>query len=117
MASILNYSKRQNTVDASTFDTELVAICILIEMTIDLRYKLRMFGVPFDGPCNVFCNNEVVKKSTMRAESAFKKKHLSITYHEAREAVAYGIMLVFYEKNLITLTYSQKYLIILTEKE
>ena len=71
---------------------------VLVEMLIGLRYKLRMFGVPLDRPCNVFCDNEAVTKSTMRAGSTLKKKHISIAYHQAREAVAGGIMLVFYEK-------------------
>ena len=66
-------------------------------MLIALRYKLRMFGVPIDGPCNVFCDNQSVTNSSMRAESTLKKKHLSIAYHQAREAVACGVMLVFYE--------------------
>ena len=45
-----------------------------------------------------FCDNEAVTKSTMRAESTLKKKHIYIAYHQAREAVAGGIMLVYYEK-------------------
>ena len=57
-----------------------------------------MFGVPIDGPCNVFCDNESVMKSTMITEYTLKKKHLSIAYHKIREAVAAGIMFVFYER-------------------
>ena len=72
---------------------------ILVEMLIALRYKLRMFGVRIDGPCNVFCDNESVTKSTMRAESTLKKKHLSIAYHQSREAVACGVMLVFHKRS------------------
>ena len=67
-------------------------------MLIGLRYKLRMFGVPLDGPCNVFCDNGAVTKSSMNAETTLKKKHISISYHQAREAVAGGILLIFYEK-------------------
>ena len=37
-------------------------------------------------------------KSTMMAESTLKKKHLSIAYHKSREAVAAGVMIVFYDK-------------------
>jgi len=98
MAPLMTFSKRQNTVEASTFGAEFVAMRVLVEMLIGLRYKLRMFGIPLDGPCNVFCDNEAVTKSTMRAESTLKKKHISIAYHQAREAVAGGIMLVFYER-------------------
>ena len=34
----------------------------------------------------------------MRAEPTLKKKHISMAYHQAREAVAGAMMLVFYEK-------------------
>ena len=97
MAPLITYSKRQNTVEASTFGAEFVAMRVLVEMLIGLRYKLRMFGVPLDGPCNVFCDNEAVTKSSMNAETTLKKKHISISYHQAREAVAGGILLIFYE--------------------
>jgi len=29
-------------------------------MLVALRYKLRMFGVPTDGPANIFCDNNGV---------------------------------------------------------
>jgi hypothetical protein len=30
---------------------------IAIEIIEAMRYKLRMFGIPIDGPANVFCDN------------------------------------------------------------
>jgi len=47
-APIMRYSKRQNTIEASTFGSEFVALRIATEMNEGLRYKLRMFGVPLD---------------------------------------------------------------------
>jgi hypothetical protein len=38
------YSKRQNTVETSTYGSELVAARIAIKMIIEYRYKLRMMG-------------------------------------------------------------------------
>jgi hypothetical protein len=58
-----------------------------IELIEALRYKLRMFGVPIDGPTNIFCDNETVTKNTTLPESTLKKKHHSIAYHQCREAV------------------------------
>ena len=98
MAPLKWFSKRQNTCEASTFGSEFVAMRILVEMLIGLRYKLRMFGIPIDGPYNVFYDNEAFSKSSMLAENTLKKKHLSIAFHQSREAVAAGVMLVFYEK-------------------
>jgi len=99
MAPKIWFSKRQNTVEVSTFSSEFVAIRILVEMIVALRYKLRMFGVPIDGPCNVCCDNKSVTKSSMRAESTLKKRHLSISYHQSREAVACGVMLLLFERS------------------
>jgi hypothetical protein len=59
-----------------------------VEIIEALRYKLRMFGVPIDGPTNIFCDNKAVTKNTTLPESTLKKKHHSIAYHGCREAVA-----------------------------
>ncbi len=99
MAPIMWISKRQNTVESSTFGSEFVALRTLVETLIGLRYKLRMFGVPILGPCNVFCDNEPVTNAAMSADSSLKRKHVSISYHQAREAVAAGVMLVYYEQS------------------
>ena len=59
-----------------------------------LRYKLQIFGIPIEGPTNVFCNNEAVFKNTSIPYSTLKKKHTSMCYHQAREAVAARTMQV-----------------------
>jgi hypothetical protein len=46
-----------------------------------------MFGIPIDGPTNVYCDNEAVTKNAIYPESTFKKKHNSIAYHHIREAI------------------------------
>ena len=60
MAPIYWFSKRQNTVESSTYSSEFVALRIAAEKIIALRYKLRMFGIPIEGSANVFCDNEAV---------------------------------------------------------
>ena len=66
-----------------------------MELVEALRYKLRMFGIPIEGPTNVFCDNdEAVTKNTIFPESTLKKKHNSIAYHRSREAVAAGTIRV-----------------------
>ena len=89
-APVMWYSKRQNTVEASTFGSEFQAMKNAIELIESLRYKLRMFEVPIDGPTNIFFDNEAVTKSTKMPDSTLKKKHHSIAYHRCREAVAAG---------------------------
>ena len=89
-APIIWHSKRQNTVKASTFGSEIVAMKNAIELIKALRYKLRMFGVPIEGPTNIFCDNEAVTRNCSEPTSTLKKKHHSIAYHRNREAVAAG---------------------------
>ena len=93
-APIIWHSKRQNTVEASTFGSEFQAMKNAVELTEALRYKLRMFGVPLHMATNIFCDNEAVYKNTTLPESTLKKKHHSIAYHRCREAVAAGTVRV-----------------------
>ena len=93
-APIIWFSKKQNTVEAATFGSEFVALRICKEMIVALRYKLRMFGVPIEGPANVFCDNRGVVKNVSIPESTLMKKHNAINYHAVREAVAAGILRV-----------------------
>ena len=93
-APVLWFSKRQNTVESSTFGSEFVAMRIAIEMIEGLRYKLRMMGVEIQGACNVFCDSNAVVLNSTVPESMLKKKHAAINYHRAREAIAAGVIRV-----------------------
>jgi hypothetical protein len=88
------FSKRQNSVEASTFGSEFTAMKNAVEMIEALRYKLRMFGVPIEGPTNIFCDNGVVCANATRPKSTLTKKHHNIAYHRSREAVAAGTVRV-----------------------
>ena len=90
-------SRRQNTVETSTFGSEFVALRTARDLIIAMRYKLRMFGVPIDGPAQVFCDNQGVVKNTSIPESVLTKKHNAINYHAVREAAAAGILRVHKE--------------------
>jgi len=52
-APIIWYSKCQNTVEASSFGSEYIALRTCTEMVEALRYKLRCFGVSLEGPADV----------------------------------------------------------------
>jgi len=56
--SIMWYSKTQNTVESSTFDSEFVAMRICVELIESLQYDLRMHGVPIEGLTDIFCDNK-----------------------------------------------------------
>ena len=91
-APIIFYSKRQNSVETSTFGAEFTACRQAVELLKGLRYKLRMFGVPIDGATCMYCDNEAVYKNIAYPTSVLKKKMHSVSYHFCREAVAADIV-------------------------
>ena len=93
------YCKRQNTVESSTYGSELVAARIAVELIMEVRYRLRMIGIPIEGPSALLIDNESVVKNTTLPSSTLKKKHNAIAYHKVREAVASGIIRVAHVKS------------------
>ena len=81
-------------VESSTFGSEFVAMRQAIDLIDGLRYKIRMMGIPLEGPMNVYCDNDSVVRSSTSPESTLKKKHDSINYHRSREAQAAGYIRV-----------------------
>jgi hypothetical protein len=116
-APILPYRKIQNTVESATFGSELVAMRVVRDLIVAMRIKLKCFGIPIDGPCDVFSDNEAVFKNVSKPESTLTKKHNAINYHICREAAAAGIMRVAKEDTTTNIadaltklmSYSKKY--------
>ena len=95
---IISNSKKQNTVETSTFSSEFIALRIVVEKVIALRYIVRMFGILLDSPVQVFCDSESVMNNRVCPESRLNKKYLSCVYHKARESIAVGTILLFFER-------------------
>jgi hypothetical protein len=93
-APVIWFSNRQNSAEASAFGSEFTAIKSAVETTEAMRCKLRVFGVPMDGPRNIFCDDGAVCVNTTRPDSTLSKKHHSIACHRCREAVAAGTVRV-----------------------
>jgi hypothetical protein len=86
------YTKRQKTVETSTYGSELVAARIAVELMLEVRYKLRMLGVPLETTSMMVGDNMSVILNTTLPSSMLKKKHNAIAYHRVREAVAARII-------------------------
>ena len=89
---IRTISKRQATVETSTYGSELVAARVATDCAIEFRYVLRMLGVPVDGPVLMLGDNNSVVLNTTVPSSVLKKKHNAIAYHRVREAIAAKIV-------------------------
>ena len=95
-APIMWYSKRQNTVETSTYGSELVAMRLAVDMIKALKYKLWMFGIEImDEEVKIYGDNNSVILNTSVPESTLKKKHHSVNYNYVREAVAAGTALLY----------------------
>jgi hypothetical protein len=81
-------SKKQTSVESSSFGSEFVAMKQLCEYVRGLRYKLRMMGIPVLGPAFIQGDNQSVLANATIPESTLKKKSQSIAYHFVREGAA-----------------------------
>jgi hypothetical protein len=94
-------SKRQKTVETSTYGPELVAsrVATEAELILEVRYILRSLGAALDGPELMLGDNMSVVLNTTVASIVLKKKHNAIAYHRVREAIVARIMRFAYIKS------------------
>ena len=57
-----------------------------------LGYKFIYFGIPVEGPAEVFFDNISVSKNSSMKTSVLNKIHNSMCYHMVGEAQAVGII-------------------------
>jgi hypothetical protein len=87
-APIYWLSKKQTSVETSSFGSEFIAMKQCCEYLRGLRYKLRMMGIPCEGPAYIQGDNQSVLANTTIPDSTLKKKSQSIAYHLVREGAA-----------------------------
>ena len=87
-APILWTSKKQLSIETSTYGSEFTAMKQYCECLLWLRYKLAMMGIPCKYPSFIFRDNKSVLVNAAIPHSALKKKSCSISYHYIREGVA-----------------------------
>ena len=80
-APIYWWSKKQNSVESSSFGSEFIAMKQCCEYVCGLRYKLRMMGISCDDPMFIYGDNQSVLANTTIPDSTLKKKSQSIAYH------------------------------------
>ena len=89
---VLWLSKRQGAIATSTYAAEFMALRHGAEEIIHLRYMLQCLGVPVTQPSNLFGDNLGVIQNASNVDAELKKKHVSISFHVVREAIAARIM-------------------------
>ena len=74
-------SKKQKTIETSSFGSEFIAMKQCTEYVRGLRYKLRIIGIFCIGPTLIYGDNQAVLSNTTIPHSVLKKKSNSIAYH------------------------------------
>ena len=85
-------SKRQKVIAGSTYEAEFLALRAAIDEVRGIRYLMRSMGVRVVKGARVLGDNEGVLQSAAYYGSGLNKKHVGISYHRCREAVACGIV-------------------------
>ena len=87
---IVLMSKRQKTVETSTYGSELIAARIAVDLLVEWRYKARVLGLDLEDSSWMLGDNMSVVLNTTLPSSSLKKKHQACNYHRIREAIAGG---------------------------
>jgi hypothetical protein len=86
------FCKKQNVVETATYGSEFMVARQATEQIMDLRYTLRMLGIPIEGPAWLFGDNQSVITSSTIPHSCLNKRHNALSYHRVREALAAEIL-------------------------
>ena len=81
-------SKKQTTVETSSFGSEFMAMKHATEHVRDLRYKLRAMGVPVVECAYIYGDNKSVLVNLGTPHSQLKKKSNYMAFHHVREGSA-----------------------------
>ena len=84
------WSKKQASIESSSFGVEFIAMKQCCEYLRGLRYKLHMMGIPCDKPSHIYGDNQSVLANTTMPDSMLKKKSQSIAYHFVHEKSGHG---------------------------
>lgn len=95
-APIKWYSKRQNSIEASTFGLVFVVSHVGCQMTKGLRYMLHMIGISIEGPINVYFDDKAFVSNTTMVESTLKKKPFPIIFHKVHKCYTKGAICIIY---------------------
>ena len=79
-------------VETATYGSEFMAARIATEQIMDLRATLRYLGVPIQGRTYLFGDNKTVVDSCALPKSRLHKRHVLLSFHRVREAVAAKVL-------------------------
>jgi hypothetical protein len=85
-------SKRQGAIQTSTYGAEFSAMRLATEEAHTIRYMLRSLGIKVERASRLYGDNLGVIQNATMPEGTLKKKHVALSYHFVREAVAVNVV-------------------------
>ena len=98
------YSKKQVTVETTTFGSEFVAAKTATEQIMDIRQTLRYLGAPIGAKSFLFGDNRSVVTSATLPHSTLTKRHNILAFHRVREAIAAKLMAFYWIQSAYNLS-------------
>ena len=87
------HTRKQGTVETATYGSEYVAGGrAATKQIMDHPISLRYLGVLVLGPTYLFGDTKSVVDSSMKIASKLHKRHVLLSYHRVREAIAAGVL-------------------------
>ena len=93
-ATFDGYSRKQPTVETSTYGSEFVAAKLAVQQIINIQLMLRYLGVPVFGKTFLFGDNESVVKNGSIPHSRLKKRHNALSYHFHLRSVLLSLVIM-----------------------
>ena len=90
------YSKKQSTVETTTCRSECVSAKTCVEQIMDLRNTLQYLGVSVKKKSFMFGDNRSVVDSSMTPHAKIHKRHVALSFHRVREAIAAKIVSYYF---------------------
>ena len=85
-------SKRQSSVQTSTFGAEFMALKKAVEEASSIRCHLRSMGVKVEKPTPIYVDNMSVVLNASNPGSTLNKKAIALSYHYTREHMANNVI-------------------------
>ena len=81
-------------VESSTFGSEFVALRIMMELIVSLRYKFRMIGLTIEGAVDIFSDSESMYNIASFYKYQLKESHQAIYFYQVRKCMDTDIIIV-----------------------
>ena len=87
----------------ATCDSEIPSERACVEQLMGLRVTLRHLVVPLRDQSFVFEDNDTVVYSRMTYHAKVRKRHVALSFHRVREAIATKIIAYYFVRGMINL--------------